>query len=399
MTDRILYFDCTGGVSGDMTLGALVDVGVPFKALVAELDKLGVDGFRLRRSKATRGGIQGTRIRVETPGDRGHRHFADFRKIIHRSRLSAEIKERSLQFIERVFAAEARVHGKPIENIHLHELGSLDTLVDVVGAVSGVSLLGVSEIVSSPVNVGSGSVTTEHGLMSVPTPATALLLRNAQVFSDDDGFERTTPTGAVLVTGLARRFGPWPGMKLKAIGYGVGTKDPKYGRANALRVALGERVARTRERVVVMEATIDDMSPELTGHLLERLLEEGVLDVYLTPVQMKKNRPGVELTVITTVAGRDRASGVVFAESTTLGLRSYEVERDVLERRWETVKTSYGDVRIKEGLLDGTVVNWAAEYEDCRKLAARRGVTVKRVQQAALAAYGAPGSQARKKRS
>ena len=212
---KILYFDCTGGVSGDMMLGALVDLGVSFKSLVAELDKLGVDGFRLKRSKATRGGIQGTRIRVEIPDDRHHRSFTDFQKIIHRCRLSAAVKERSRLLIERIFLAEARVHGKSIEKIHLHELGSLDTLVDVVGAVIGVSLLGVSEIVSSPINVGSGTVKTEHGLMTVPTPATVRLLKNAQVFSDDDGFERTTPTGAVLVTGLAHRFGPWPGMCLK----------------------------------------------------------------------------------------------------------------------------------------------------------------------------------------
>ena len=394
---RILYFDCTGGVSGDMMLGALVDLGVSFKSLVNELDKLGVDGFHLKRRKATRGGIQGTRIRVEIPNDRHQRSFKDFQKIINQSRLSAAVKERSYLLIKRIFAAEARVHGKSVEKIHLHELGSLDTLVDVVGAVIGVSLLDVSEIVSSPINIGSGTVKTEHGLMTVPAPATVRLLKNAQVFSDDDGFERTTPTGALLVTGLAHRFGPWPGMCLKKIGYGVGTKNLKHGRANALRVALGESVARTRERVVVMKTTIDDMSPELTGYLVERLLEEGVLDVYLTPVQMKKNRPGVELTVITDAAGRERASDVVFAESTTLGLRSYEVERDVLKRRWAIVKTAYGKVRIKEGLLDGTVINWAAEYDDCRKLASRLGVSIKRVQQAALVAYGDAAGQPRKK--
>ena len=244
MRDRVLFVDCASGVSGDMVLGALVDVGVPLRSLRTELGKLGVEGFRLARSVATRGGIRGTRIRVETPGDRGYRHWADFERIFRRSKLAPRIKERSLGLIRRIFEAEAKVHGSTPEAVHLHELGSLDTLVDVVGAVLGVELLGASEIVSSPVNVGSGTVETEHGRLTVPAPATALLLKGAPIFAEADDFERTTPTGALLVTGLADRFGSWPEMTLLALGYGLGEKNPRHGRPNALRLALGERSRR-----------------------------------------------------------------------------------------------------------------------------------------------------------
>ena len=389
MTERILYFDCSAGVSGDMTLGALVDLGLPLAKLTAELKKLRMGRFQLKASKATRQGIRGTRLQVLTPGDKGHRYFSEFAEIIEASRLSAELKERGIELIRRVYAAEARVHGKRIDKIHLHELGSLDTLIDVVGTLIGLDLLGIKAVESSPINVGGGEVVIEHGRVSVPAPATALLLRGSPVFSEEASFERTTPTGALLVTSLAGRFGPWPAMTVREIGYGLGTKDPKDGRPNALRLILGETESKRRgeQTVLVMEVTVDDMSAELTGYLLERLLEAGALDVFLTPATMKKSRPGVNITVIAPLPLREKLAAILFAESTTLGMRYHEVERQVLERQVVQVTTRFGKVAVKLGSSGGRVLNVAPEFEDCRRLAARKRVSLKEVQHAAISAW------------
>ncbi len=387
MNKRLLYFDCGGGASGDMTLGAMVDLGLSVQSLTRELGKLKVRGFKLKASRASRSGIRGTRLRVETPDDRGCRHFSEFTRLIESSRLSETVKARSLELIRRVFAAEARVHGKRVETVHLHELGSLDTLVDVVGTIVGLELLGVSDVEASPVNVGGGQVRTEHGLMPVPAPATTLLLKGVPIFSDGSQFERTTPTGALLVSGLARRFGPWPTMSIEKVGYGIGSKDPKEGMPNLLRLVLGRRQGGASEPVLVLETTVDDMSPELAGYVLDRLLEAGALDVFLTPVQMKKNRPGVNLTVITEPLRRQQLVEIVFAETTTLGLRCHEVQRECLARQWVKVSTRFGKVSVKLGLSDGKVLNAAPEFEDCRRIASAKKVSLKEVQQAALAAF------------
>ena len=378
-----------------MTLGALVDLGLPLKTLTAELRKLRIGRFQLKASKATRQGIRGTHIQVLTPGDKGHRHFSEFSEIIESSRLSSELKERGLELVRRIYAAEARVHGKRIDKIHLHELGSLDTLIDVVGTLIGLELLDIKFVESSPINVGGGELVIEHGRMSVPAPATALLLRDAPVFADDSTFERTTPTGALLVTSLAGRFGPWPAMTVKQIGYGLGTKDPRDGRPNALRIVLGEteRKVGSLQTVLVMEATIDDMSPELAGYLLERLLEAGALDVFFTPATMKKSRPGVNVTVIAATNLREEMAGILFSESTTLGLRCHEVERQVLDRKVVQVSTRFGKVAVKLGLSGGRVLNVAPEFEDCRRIAARKRVSLKEVQHAALAAWRQTGKE------
>jgi len=368
-----------------MLLGALLDLGVPLAALKRELSKLPVGGFRLTRSRGTRGGVSGTHLRVATPRDRGYRHWSDFERILRQSRLSAEVKPRSLALLRRLFEVEAEVHGETAESVHLHELGSLDTLVDVVGAVAGLDHLGVSEVVCSEVNVGGGYVETEHGRMTVPAPATALLLQGAPVFSDGEDFERTTPTGALLVTGLSTRFGAFPGMTLRKIGYGLGTKDPEHSRPNALRLVLGERDQGGSQTVLILEATIDDMTPEQMGYLQERLLEVA-LDAFLTPVIMKKNRPGVNVTAIARPEDGERVSELLFTEGTTLGVRHHEVRREALERRFVSASTRYGKVRVKEGILAGKVVNRAPELEDCRKLATRKKVPLKEVQQAALEA-------------
>ena len=387
MGENVLYFDCSSGVSGDMILAGIIDVGVPLKALRAELEKLDIGGFRLVRSTGTRGGLRGTRIRVETPNDVGYRHWKDFDRILKKSRLGKSAKDRSRDLIRRIFEVEALVHGATPDTVHLHELGSLDTLVDIVGAVCGVTLLEVDRIESSSVNVGSGFVDTEHGRMSVPAPATTLLLKGVPVFSDGE-FERTTPTGALLVSGLVSRFGPWPAFSLDRIGYGLGTKNPKVGRPNALRLVVGRVSGQLTETLLSLECTIDDATPEMIGFVQERLLGLGVLDVFLTPVMMKKNRPGTNVTVLIYPSQRDAALAVLFKEGSTLGVRSYEVQREALERRFVEVKTRYGTVRIKEGWRNGIVVNASPEYENCRRLAKKNSnVSLKSVQRAAMAAY------------
>jgi len=394
MKERLLYFDCSAGVAGDMVLAALIDLGLSLRELEAELARLPIRGFRLKVARGERGGIRGRRLTIEAPGDPGGRRFAEFARLIERSRLHSGIKDRSLALLRRMYAAEAHVHGMKPDEVHLHEIGSLDTLVDVVGTVGALHLLGISACVASPVNVGGGDVRMEHGVVSAPAPATVELLKGAPTFSDGSRFERTTPTGALLVTGLAR-FGPWPAMTVRAVGYGLGSKNPpvspisKDGRPNALRVVLGERGAFAAGTVLLLETTVDDASPELLGYLLERLLAGGALDVFFTPVSMKKNRPGVNVTVMAPPQKREALTAILFAESTTLGIRSHEAEREVLERRVVEVATRYGRVAVKLGLRDGQVLNVAPEFEDCRRIAAARKVSLKEVQQEALAAYRA----------
>jgi len=384
---KLLYFDCSAGVSGDMILGGLIDAGLRARDLKRELERLGTRGFSLAASRATRGGIRGTRVTVRAPGDPGHRHFRDFARILKKSRLSASVRGRSLALLKRIYEVEARVHGTTYDRVHLHELGSLDTLVDVVGVVLGLELLGIDRCESSAVNVGGGEIAIEHGVVSVPAPATAELLKGAPTFGEGSSFERTTPTGALLVSELAQRFGSWPAMTVRNVGYGLGSKDPKDGRPNALRIVIGESAKDAAQTVLVMEATIDDMSPELTGFLLERLLEGGALDVFVTPASMKKSRPGVNVTALAPPSRREAIAEIFFRESTTLGLRCHEVERTVLDRRAVVVKTRWGPVTVKVGSRSGEVLNVAPEFEDCRRIAEKHAVALKEVQHEAIASF------------
>lgn len=380
--------DGSAGLSGDMFLGALLDLGYPEERL-----REVVASFRapvtVSVGEGSRGGLRGKSLTVAAPNDRGHRHLADFLAVLGESALDPPVRERAAGLLRRIFEAEGRIHGRPPESVHLHELGSLDTLVDLAGAADGVAHLAPDRIVFGRVNLGSGSVTAEHGVLEVPAPATALLLRGAPTFSDGSGFERTTPTGAAL-TALADDCGGWPPFTPARIGYGLGTADPKEGRPNALRMVLGEAhdsSTRPGEPLLVVEATVDDLSPELAPHLLERLLAAGARDAFLAPVVMKKGRPGVTVTAL---AAPDRRRAVVetlFAESTTLGVRTTEAVRETLERRAVPVETPWGPVTVKLGLAgDGSIVNRAPEFEDCRKLAESAGVPLKEIYRAALAA-------------
>lgn len=381
---RILYLDLTAGLSGDMFLGALCDVGVPREVLSETVAALR-SPVSLRFEESARGGLRGIKAHVEAEGDRGHRHLRDFLAVLDRSELPAGVSERTAALLLRIFEAEGQIHGMSAESVHLHELGSLDTLVDIVGAVAGVAHLNPDRVEASSVNVGSGSVEAEHGTLEIPAPATALLLRGVPTFSDGSGFERTTPTGAVL-TGLADTFGGWPGMTPDRIGYGLGSADPKEGRPNALRLVLGSAPDRAGNAVIVVEATLDDLPPEIAPHLLERLLSAGARDAFFSPVQMKKGRPGLTLTAIADPSKREAVIAVVFSESTTLGVRISEAERETLERRVVSVETPWGPVELKLGIRNGAIVNRAPEYEDCRRLAEASGLPLKEIYRHALAA-------------
>ncbi len=384
---RILYLDLSAGISGDMLLGALVDIGVPRETLEETVAALGCP-VSLTFEESARGGLRGTRARVEAPDDRGHRRLADFLAALDRSRLSGDVPERAAQLLRRIFEAEARIHGMTPESVHLHELGSLDTLVDIVGAVAGVACLDPDQVVGSPVNLGSGSVEAEHGTLEIPAPATGMLLRGVPTFSDGSGFERTTPTGAVL-TGLACSFGGWPPMTAERIGYGLGSADPQEGRPNALRVVLGsapDLADHAGRVVIVVETTLDDLQPELAPHLIESLLAAGARDAFFTPVQMKKGRPGLLLTALADPARREAVVAALFSESTTLGVRITEAERETLERRVVSARTPWGEVGLKIGMRGGNVVNRAPEFEDCRRLAASAGVPLKEIYRHALGA-------------
>ena len=393
--------DGSAGLSGDMFLGGLLDLGYPEERLREVVASFGVP-VSVAVAEGSRAGFRGKSVTVNAPDDRGHRRLAEFLAVLDRSALAGATRETAAGLLRRIFEAEGQIHGKSAEAVHLHELGSLDTLVDLAGAADGVAHLAPDRVVGSPVNVGSGSVEAEHGLLAIPAPATALLLRGVPTFSDGAGFERTTPTGAAL-TALADAFTGWPRFTPELVGYGLGSADPKEGRPNALRLVLGSAPAagatdaagtRETEPLLIVEATLDDLPPEIAPHLVERLLAAGARDAFLTPVVMKKGRPGISVTAL---AGPDRRESVVaalFTESTTLGVRITEASREVRERRLVRVRTPWGEVGLKLGLAGGRVVNRAPEFEDCRRLAEATGAPLKEIYREALAASLPPGDPA-----
>ena len=379
---RICYLDAFSGISGDMTVAALADAGADLKALVGALDSLQTGaGFRLEKTK--RGGISALRFEVDAPASARHRHLKQILEIIDRSDLQPRAKQNAKAVFERLGAAEARVHDVPIEKVHFHEVGAVDSICDIVGACAGFDLLGIDAIYSSPLNVGSGTVKTEHGLLPVPAPATAELLEGKPVYSRGPSIELTTPTGAAIAATLAAEFGAMPAMHICSAGYGAGTKDfPEH--ANVLRVLVGETSgAAESTTVAVIEANIDDATPQILGYAMERLFDSGALDVTLESVLMKKNRPGTLLRIIATPEARESLTQIVFEETTTLGLRIYPAERRVKARRTVEVETAHGRVRVKIA-EDGS---FAPEYDDCRKLARETGVPLKQIFAEANLAY------------
>jgi len=395
---KIAYFDCFSGASGDMILAALIDAGCDPAALEAGLRRLPVPGWKLSVQKVQKKGISATRVCVETQEQHTHRSLAMILNMIARAELSANVQLRSSEIFRRLGQAEARVHDLPVEKIHFHEVGAVDAIVDIVGASLGLELLEIERVVCSALNVGGGVVRTAHGVMPVPAPATADLLRGVPTYASGIERELVTPTAAAILTTIATAFGPQPKMRVGAVGYGAGAADLTE-QANVLRLFVGEAVSAAEtaawdEEIAVIEANLDDMNPQIYGYFTEKALEAGALDVFSAPVQMKKGRPGTLLTVLCREEDAERMVRLVFAETTTLGVRSHTERRRCLARESVTVSTSFGPVRMKLASANGKVLNAAPEYEDCRKIAAEKNVPLRQVISEAVLAYERSGGKA-----
>ena len=445
---RIAYIDCFSGMSGDMFLGALLDAGVPaqvFEKAVAGLNL----GARLESSRVDRSGISGLKVDVYSHGEKdlpreeywkqrsareqdqhghdghsqGHhqapvellehnyaapgssskahnngehehqhgRGLNEIREIILKAAISERAQANAIAMFEALGAAEAKIHHTDIESVHFHEVGAVDAMVDIVCAAVGIEALGVDEIVCSPLNVGGGTVTCAHGTFPVPAPATLELLKDAPVYSSGIQAELVTPTGAAIVKTLARRFAPFPPMTVEKTGYGAGTREFP-GHPNVVRLTIGEGAGEIAdgvavETVAILEANVDDLNPQVFGYVMDRLFEEGALDAFGLPVQMKKNRPGMLLTVLCLPQDAAKVGQIIFSETTTLGVRQRFEQRQILPRKWSTVSTQWGNVRMKVASMNGTVTNYAPEYEDCRRIAAEHRVPLKTVMQEAMQHY------------
>ena len=395
---RVVYFDCFAGISGDMIIGAQLHLGVDLELLNKQLSSLKLSGYEIKSSSVKRSAIAATKFDVVVDQQQQPaRTLADIRSLIIESELSEGVKARSTAIFERLADAEAKVHGTTPDKIHFHEVGAVDSIVDTVGAMIGFELLGVQGFYCSPLRVGTGSIETEHGLLPVPAPATAELLQGASVYAGDIEGEFVTPTGAAIVATLCEQFDSFPQMTITKIGYGAGSRNPKDF-PNALRLMVGEidepdskqaKAGATSEKIVVIETNIDDMSPQVFGFVMDRAFAAGALDVFMTPVQMKKGRPGVLVTVLCKPSDVERLIDLLLSETTTLGVRHYEASRRVLERIIETVETVYGSVRIKVARGRARTLHFQPEYEDCVRLAVDSNVALIEVQTAALAAYRA----------
>lgn len=424
----LLYFDCSSGAAGDMILGALLDAGLPFDDLRSALGTLAISADDIWIERVTRAGVSATKFHVrgeEPPLDHahahghphnhdhghahgharalsgtlatppheiaehshgGHRTLTEIVELIEGSALSAPGKERAQALFHRLAEAEAAIHDTSIDAVHLHEVGALDSIIDIVGTVYALEALGVERVVASPLNVGGGTVRSAHGLLPVPAPATARLLAGAPIYSGTQRVELVTPTGALLVTAFADGFGAIPAMRLRQVGYGAGSRDFS-DTPNVLRVLIGDSEHPQAHTVVVIEAEIDDMNPQIFGMLMDRLLAEGALDVFYTAIQMKKNRPGTLLTIVASPGSRERLTSTVFRETTTIGVRYREMARECLDRDIVSVDTPFGPVRIKVSRRNGEVLNASPEFDDCIRIAASAGQPVKDVQAAAMKAY------------
>jgi uncharacterized protein (TIGR00299 family) protein len=383
----IAYFDCFSGISGDMVLGALVDAGADLRQIESELRKLGLDNWSISAEKVKRGAIFATHVKVATQEDHHHRGLSIILKRIDDARLAPRAADRAKKIFERLAAAEAKVHNIEIEKVHFHEVGAIDSIIDIVGSAIGFDLLGIDEFACSKFDVGGGQVKTAHGLLPVPAPATAELLRGAPTYSSGIERELVTPTGAAIATTLATSYSEIPPMTLRTIGYGAGTADLSE-KANVLRIMIGDRTESEKSPfnylpwdspVTVIETNLDDMSPQIYGYFAERALAAGALDVFSTPVQMKKNRPGQLVTLLSEPSNVGRLIDLIFSETTTIGVRTYDVRRKTLDRELIPVETPLGAIRMKISRMNGTILNATPEYEDCQRIAAERNVPLKQV--------------------
>lgn len=389
---KVAYLDCGSGISGDMTLAALVDAGVELAALNAAVGSLGLPGCRLRAVEVRKNGFRANQIIVDTEHEHAHRHLHHILSMIDAGQLTERQKETARKIFVRLAEAEAKVHGTTPEEVHFHEVGAADSIADIVGAAVGWDLLGVDRIIASPIPTGNGTITIMHGEVSIPAPATAELLRGIPLAESDVQGELTTPTGAAIVATLADSFGPRPAMTVQRIGYGAGQKE-FAGRANILRLLVGETADAENEgnadQVCVLETNLDGTSGELIGYCAERLWEAGVLDVYTTAIQMKKNRPGVKLTVLCRPNIATAVEDILFRETATLGVRRWTAARTVLSRRPQSVQTPWGPVDGKVAWLGDGKPRFAPEFESCRRVAIEQQVPLGDVYEAARKAFDA----------
>ncbi|HTZ48153.1 MAG TPA: nickel pincer cofactor biosynthesis protein LarC [Verrucomicrobiae bacterium] len=384
---KVAYFDCFSGISGDMTLGALLDAGCPLELLRERLRSLPVPGWEISAEKVWKNGMAATHVRVKTEDTQTHRSLSTILGILEKSSLEQRVKERASRIFRKLGEAEAAVHDVPIEKIHFHEVGAVDAIVDIVGACIGFQELGFEKFACSALNVGGGTAKMAHGVLPVPAPATARLLVGKPTYSNGVQKELVTPTGAAIVATLCEHFGPQPAMKVSAIGYGAGTLELE-NQPNVLRIMAGELAEKSNEThdgtIRVLEANLDDMNPQVFGYLLEKALAAGALDVFATPVQMKKNRPGMLVTVLCKPEDEGRFQEMLFAETTTLGVRSHLVERRALPREVVKVMTRFGEVRVKLSRSQGQVLHASPEFDDCRKLAEEKNVPLHQVMEQAM---------------
>jgi len=389
--NKVLYFDCFAGISGDMTVGALIDLGADEKELLQSLDSLHLHGYRIEIKKALKNGISGTDFNVIIEEEHSHhshhhhhhhsRNFKDISNIINSSPLDSSVKELSLKIFHEIAAAESKIHAKSIDEIHFHEVGAIDSIVDIVASAVCLNMIKPDKIISSPLNLGEGTVECAHGIFPVPAPATAEILKGIPVYSSGIKKEMTTPTGAAIIKCIAEEFSSFPAMKIDSTGYGLGKRNLEV--PNVLRAVIGEMDY--SEKKVMIETNIDDMSGELFSYILPKLLDAGALDVFITPVIMKKSRPGHVLSVLCESGKVDVLEEIIFTETTTFGTRRYEVERSELERSISKVKTSYGEISVKKGYMNGKSLKFSPEYEECAQAAQRYGVPVREVYNAVTA--------------
>jgi len=385
---RVAYFDCFAGISGDMTLGALIDAGADEGWLRDELGKLrGID-FELRFTPVIKKGIRATNVEVITGDEHPHRHLTDIVDIIGASTLADNVKSRAIQAFTHLAEAEAVVHGTTPDKVHFHEVGAVDAIVDIVGSVLLVENLGLERIYASPLPMGHGFVESSHGRIPLPAPATVQLLKGIPIYSADVEGELVTPTGAALIRTLASEFGGIPQTRIQAVGYGAGKNEFPF--PNVLRVFVGEATESDlppSDRVSIIETNIDDMNPEFYDSVMEKLFKAGALDVYLIPIVMKKGRPATLLSAICPLEYTHEIASTILRETTTFGVRIYRTERRCLERTSTTVATRFGDIRVKIGSISGTQISASPEYEDCRAAAENHGVPIRQVYDEAMTVF------------
>lgn len=389
---KVLWYDCFSGISGDMNLGAMIDLGIELSYLKTELKKLNLKGWDIVAEKAQRHGITGTMVTVKqlAPEDH-HRHLSDIQKIISDSSLSDNVKNLSMQIFMKIANAEARVHGIPVEKVHFHEVGAIDSIIDITGAAICFHALNVGKVYTSEIELGSGFVKCDHGKLPVPAPATAEIVKGMPVRIGGVDFEATTPTGAAILSALTTEYCPAKSFKIETTAYGIGHKDHP-GVPNLLRVSLGETLSGTfsGHKALLLESNIDDMNPEFYEYISDRLFRSGASDVYFSQIIMKKGRPGIVLSVICESGSEDKIREIIFTESTTLGIRTMEFNKDTLTREFDRLKTIYGEVTIKHSFYNGREVSAKPEYDECKKIASEKSIPVKEVYNNIMAAITKP---------